>query len=70
MGLLRIGILAVVIAAVVGLLLTGLLGPILVAMAIPIVATVCGFLAMWGWVLGILAGLWFFFKNAPGISLP
>jgi len=61
-GLLKVGILAVIVAAVTGLLLT-LLGAILVALSVPILVTIGGFIAMWAWVLGILAGLWYFFTH-------
>lgn len=56
-------VLAVVVAIVTGLLLSALLGPILVAMAVPIAVLVGDFFVRWGWVLGILAGLWFFFAG-------
>jgi len=54
-------VIAVVIAVVVGLLCVGLLGPILVSLAVPIAVTVGHFFTKWGWVLGVLAGLWYFF---------
>lgn len=54
-------IVAVVIAALVGLLLVGLLGPILNSVGIPIVVVLGAFFVRWGWVLGVLIGvLWFF----------
>jgi uncharacterized membrane protein YvlD (DUF360 family) len=56
-------VLALVVAIVVGLLLTYLLGPILLMLAIPIATVVGDFFVRWGWVLGILAGLWFFFAG-------
>lgn len=55
-------VLAVVVAVVVGLLCI-LLGSILVTLQVPIAVTIGGFLATWGWVLGVLAGLWFFFRG-------
>jgi hypothetical protein len=58
---------AVVVAVVVGLLLVALLGPILVGLTVPIAVTVGDFFVKWGWVLGVLAGLWFF---VSGTSLP
>ena len=61
-------VLAVVVAVVVGLVLVGLLGPILVSMAVPIAVTVGDFFVRYGWVIGILCGLWFFFQG--GFSLP
>lgn len=60
---------AVVVAVIVGLLLVALLGPILVLLAVPIAVVVGNFLVQWGWVLGILAGLWFFFAG-PRYSGP
>ena len=58
-------VLAVIIAIVVGLLLVGLLGPILVGLGVPIAVTVGEFFVKWGWVLGVLAGLWYFFAGGP-----
>ncbi len=56
-------VIAVVVAVVVGLLCVGLLGPILVSLAVPIAVTVGRFFEKWGWVLGVLAGLWYFFAG-------
>ena len=53
-------VLAVVVAVVVGLACL-LIGLILDSLHVPIASTVGGFLIMWGWVLGVLAGLWQFF---------
>ncbi len=48
-------VLALIIAVVVGLLLSGLLGPIL---------TVGAFFTQYGWAIGVLAGqLWYFFTS-------
>ena len=65
-------ILAVIIAPIVGLLLVGLLGPILKSLAVPIAVTVGEFFVKYGWVLGVLAwvlgvlaGLWYFFAGGP-----
>lgn len=58
-------VLAVVVAVVVGLLCI-LLGGILVTLQVPIAVTVGGFLVQWGWVLGVLAGLWYFFRGNLG----
>ena len=55
-------ILAVVVAVVVGLACI-LLGSILGSLGIPITDTIGSFLVKWGWVLGILAGLWHFFSG-------
>ena len=59
-------VLAVVVAVVVGLLCI-LLGAILVALHVPIAATIGVFLERWGWVLGVLAGLWFFFSGRTAL---
>jgi hypothetical protein len=58
-------IVAIVIAALVGLLLVGLLGPILNSVGIPIVAVLGAFFVRWGWVLGVLIGLLWFFGGGP-----
>jgi hypothetical protein len=57
-------VLAVVVAVIVGLLLTYLLGPILISLAIPIAVVVGDFFVKWGFVLGICAGLWYFFSGS------
>ena len=56
-------VLAVIVAVVVGLVLAALLGPLLVTIHVPIAVTIGGFFEDWGWVLGILAGLWYFFSG-------
>jgi uncharacterized membrane protein YvlD (DUF360 family) len=56
-------VLAVVVAIVVGLLLSALLGPILLTLGVPIATIVGDFFVRWGWALGVLAGLWFFFAS-------
>jgi hypothetical protein len=56
-------VIAVVVAVVVGLLLVGLLGPILISLHVPIAVVVGRFFLVWGWVLGVLAGLWYFFAG-------
>ena len=65
-------VLALVVAVVVGLVLVALLGPILVGLAVPIAVTVGDFFVKYGWVLGVLAGLWSFFSGAsfPGFNRP
>jgi len=60
-------VLAVVVAVVVGLALTALLGPILISLAVPIAITVGDFFVKYGWVLGVLAGLWFFFTGRTSL---
>lgn len=56
-------VLALIVAIVVGLGLTALLGPILVGLGVPIAMVIGAFFIQWGWVLGVLAGLWFFFSG-------
>ena len=63
---LRLLILAVVIAVIVGLVLVGLLGPVLVSLHVPIATTIGGFLIEFGWVLGVLVGLWYYFSGGTG----
>lgn len=55
---------AVVVAVIVGLLLVGLLGPVLVSLAVPIAVTVGHFFVRWGWVIGVLAGIWYFVSGS------
>ncbi len=55
-------VLAVVIAVIVTLLCF-LLGAILATLKVDIAVTVGDFLKTWGAVLGILAGLWYFFTG-------
>ena len=59
-------VLSVVVAVVVTLLCI-LLGGILASLGIPIAETVGSFLETYGPALGVLAGLWYFFKG--GLSL-
>lgn len=56
-------ILAVVIAVIVGIVLVGLLGPVLVTVKVPIAVTIGDFLTAWGFVIGVLAGLWYYFAG-------
>lgn len=58
-------VLALVVAIVVGFVLAVVLGPLLVTQMakIPIAVFVGGILVTWGWLLGILAGLWHFFAG-------
>ncbi len=55
-------VLAVVVAVVVGLVCI-LLGDILSTLKVPIAVTIGDFLSAWGWVIGVLAGLWYFFSG-------
>lgn len=65
--IMRIGT-AVVLAAIVGFLLAVVLGPLLVMMKIDIIVFFGKILTEWGWIIGVLVGLWSFF--AGGWSLP
>lgn len=62
-------VLAVVIAVVVGIVLTALLGPVLVSVHVPIAETIGRFFEDWGFVIGVLAGLWYFFAGGS-FNLP
>ena len=55
-------ILAVVIAVVTGLVLM-LLGSILVTLDVPIATTIGSWLEKWGWTLGVLTGIWYYFAG-------
>ena len=59
-------VLAVIIAVIVTLLCI-LLGGILTTLKVDIAVTIGDFLKNYGAVLGVLAGLWYFFTNG-GIS--
>jgi len=54
-------IVAVVVAFVVGLVLTALIGPIIAGLGAPITKTVGDFFINWGWPLGIVAGVFYYF---------
>lgn len=56
-----------VVVAVAVTLLCMLLGAILSSLGVPIAVTVGGFLSTWGAVLGVLAGLYHFFRG--GVTL-
>lgn len=56
-------VLAIVVAVVVGIVLVGLLGPVLVSVKVPIAVTVGDFFISWGYVIGVLCGLWFYFSG-------
>ena len=58
---------AVVVAVLVGIVLVYLAGPILVSLAVPIAVTVGNFFIKWGFLLGVLAGIWYF---VSGTSWP
>jgi hypothetical protein len=56
-------VLSVVVAVVVGLALVYLLGPVLASLVVPIAVAVGDFLTRFGFLLGALAGLWYFFSG-------
>ena len=59
-------IVAVILAALIGIVLVGLLGPILQKTSIPIVTVLGDFFVKWGWALGVLIGLlWYFGGGGP-----
>ncbi len=62
-------ILAVVVAVAVGLACI-LLGGILVSLEVPIAVTIGAWLRDYGTVLGVLAGLWYFFAGGSFPGLP
>lgn len=59
---------AAVVVAVVVTLVCILLGAILITLKVDVAITVGNFLKQYGAVLGVLAGLWYYF--AGGFSLP
>lgn len=59
-----------IIAVVVGVILVALLGPILRDLNVPIADTVGGFFVKFGWLLGVLAGLWWAFFGFARWSPP
>jgi hypothetical protein len=63
-------VLAVVVAVIVALVFL-LLGLIMISMggAVPILVTIGAFFEKFCWVLGLLAGLWFFFSGRTSLSL-
>lgn len=61
-GLIGRIVLAVVIAVIVTLACF-LLGGILTTLKVDIATTIGDFLKQWGAVIGVLAGLWYFFTN-------
>ncbi len=63
-------ILAVVVAVVVGIVLVALVGPILAGLDVPIAKTVGDFFEHYGYVIGVLAGLWFYFAGGTIGGLP
>ncbi len=62
-------VLAVVVAVAVGLVLVGLLGPFLLQVHTPSTDVLGHFCKDYGWPVGILLGLWYFFAGG-GLNLP
>ena len=62
-------LLSCAVLIVVGLVLVYLLGPILMATAIPFVVIVGHFLTQWGWVLALAAAIWFYFAGYARVHL-
>lgn len=52
-------LLAILVAVIVGLVCL-LLGKVLASLAVPPAAAVGGFLVQYCWVIGVVAGLWYF----------
>lgn len=57
-------VIAVIIAIIVGALLVYLLGPVIKSLPAPIAQIVGDFFVTWGWGIGILAGLLYFFSGS------
>lgn len=57
-------ILAVLVAVIVGLVLSALLGPILITLNVPIAETLGRFLREWGFVLGVICGIWYYLTGS------
>lgn len=56
-------VLAALVAAVVGLVLQFLLGPLLVMIATPPTQLLGGFLETFAWLIAIVCGIWYFFAK-------
>lgn len=56
-------VIAVIVAIVVGALLVYLLGPVIKSLPAPIAQIVGDFFIAWGWAIGLLAGLIFYFRG-------
>ena len=63
MGLIGLLVLAVIIMCVIGLVLVGLVGPFLVGVSLPPAVILGTFFVKYGWAIGVLVGLWFFFTG-------
>lgn len=56
-------VIAVIVAVIVGASLVYLLGPIIKSLPAPIAQIVGNFFVVWGWGIGILAGLLYFISG-------
>ena len=56
-------VVAVLVAVVVGFLLVVILGPVLMMLKVPIAVFIGEVFIGWGWAIGIVSGLWFFFTG-------
>lgn len=63
-------VLALVVAIVVWLVLTAFLGPVLVSLKVPIATTIGDAFINYGYVIGVLAGLWYFFAGSTWLHFP
>lgn len=57
-------IIAVIVAVVTGIVLAALLGPILLTLNVPIAETIGKFFLAWGFILGVIAGIWYYFTGS------
>ena len=55
-------VIAILVAVIVGLLCI-FLGTVLGSINAPITEAIAGFLKTWGWAIGVIAGLWYFFAG-------
>lgn len=62
-------VIAVLIAVIVGGLLVYLLGPVLKSIPAPITQIVGDFFIKFGWVIGLIAGLWWLFIGPNHIKI-
>lgn len=56
-------VVAVIIAIAVGVLLVALLGPLIKTIQAPVAQIAGDFFVKWGWAIGLLAGLLWFFSG-------
>jgi hypothetical protein len=54
-------VIALIIAIVIGALLVYLLGPVIASIPAPVAAIVGNFFVKFGWAIGLLVALWWFF---------